>query len=541
MNTVKPNSRPRLPPASELVKSKSSLLNAQISPVSTATKSAASKLPEPQIPEIYDSIDTPVSTPTSDRPALPPLNNFASSPQVQEPASNSGSPQISKHTESNTTFEIPSQPAVAVITNDPHIPTSNYRWGTTNGALRSPENSNINSRVTPVSAPHGNRNTNGVNSRHLSPPPPFLMTNNNSNNNNTSTLPSFKSINHAVSKLPPLMSSLSTSPSLGNSRELPPPPLLATGSSPRQQPVVSMTVEPSVERQHSPGQAQHQHVQISRPGLQHPQQTYPYPQYQEPPNVYNHPQYQPYPPGHPIGPNQVSSNHPEITHRPLPINGGTHPYYPHHQHRQPMPPPHSHSGIYASQLPPNEQYSPPPTGSYQPPYYQHQNFHSQQGPSPMPYPIHGPPLNMVHSAGFSPMVGNPQMPGPHQFAMPANQQHPAQGPPQPLAGSMYPPPPGLQQAHLYYSDYQMRGAEMGGVYGNHQLIDIASSREIKRRTKTGCLTCRKRRIKVSTLFVSGIFTIFVVSLFPKESRHSWLGKLYFFCFFLFCFSDLQLY
>jgi hypothetical protein len=211
-----------------------------------------------------------------------------------------------------------------------------------------------------------------------------------------------------------------------------------------------------------------------------------------------------------------------MAHRFPPISGGTHPYYLNHQQRQPMPPPHSHPGMYTSQPPPNEQYPPPPPpGPYQPPYYQHQFFHHQQGPSPIPYPIPGPPLNMVHSAGFSPMAGNPQMSGPHQFAMPTNQQHPAQGPPpQPLAGSMYPAPPGLQQAHLYYSDYQMRGADMGSVYGNRQLMDIASSREIKRRTKTGCLTCRKRRIKVSTLFVSEISTIFVLSLFLKENRHS---------------------
>lgn len=72
-------------------------------------------------------------------------------------------------------------------------------------------------------------------------------------------------------------------------------------------------------------------------------------------------------------------------------------------------------------------------------------------------------------------------PRPHQYSYPP--------PPPPIP---YYPQPVYQQ---YYPQPMQQAISMPTHYKT-QILELASSREIKRRTKTGCLTCRKRRIKV---------------------------------------------
>lgn len=93
-----------------------------------------------------------------------------------------------------------------------------------------------------------------------------------------------------------------------------------------------------------------------------------------------------------------------------------------------------------------------------------------------------------------------QLPSLKHFSIPDFQspQHQSQ-PPQhaeyyPLPQSYYfhqPPQP------QYYATYHVKQQS----HGSHTIL--SSSREIKRRTKTGCLTCRKRRIKVSIFAQAG--------------------------------------
>lgn len=480
MSTVRQNTSIRLPSASEL--GKSSVPRIQTSPLpSTTAQLTESGLSDAKVPEVYNNIATPISTPNSDPPILPPLGNVASSLQTRETIK-PGLVKTSKsqHQDSNAGFSTSNQHISTEAGNSHANLTPNYRWGAANTALRSPTNNTNTTLVTPVSTPHGNKKStvDRLDSRKLLSPPQLLSMANN-------TLPSFKAINNGTAKLPPLVSSLKTSPPFSISRDLPPPPLLASASSPKQQPVFA--TQQHFEQQHLPHQFQQQPALIQHSTLPHTQQGYPHPQYQKPPNAYVHPQYQHYPPGVAIDSNQIPPHHLEMPQSSLPVSSNPHPHYLNYQQRQPIPP-HPHSGIYTSQLPPSEQYS--PSGPYQPPYYPHQYF--LQEPASLPHQQHGPPPNMVQPPGLLPIQGNPQNSGSHQFAMAPNQQHMAPClPPQPLAGSMYPPPPGLQQTYLYYPDYQARGPD----------IDIASSREIKRRTKTGCLTCRKRRIKVRIFFV----------------------------------------
>jgi hypothetical protein len=65
-------------------------------------------------------------------------------------------------------------------------------------------------------------------------------------------------------------------------------------------------------------------------------------------------------------------------------------------------------------------------------------------------------------------------------------------PPQPYYN--YQQPTGVSQPPQpqYYATYHVKQQS----HTHHTIL--SSSREIKRRTKTGCLTCRKRRIKVCT-------------------------------------------
>jgi hypothetical protein len=128
---------------------------------------------------------------------------------------------------------------------------------------------------------------------------------------------------------------------------------------------------------------------------------------------------------------------------------------------------------------------PPPQGQSNEPYRQSPG----QSNASLP-PMNLPPLRSIDTQSQA-----PSHPSSHQNEGPIQQQ---QG--QPMSGYYPPPPPpqGMQQHHgLTSSPHMMRYAPI--PQGDaHMMTGSRHKKEIKRRTKTGCLTCRKRRIKVGT-------------------------------------------
>jgi hypothetical protein len=141
-----------------------------------------------------------------------------------------------------------------------------------------------------------------------------------------------------------------------------------------------------------------------------------------------------------------------------------------------------------------------PTYTYPPPQGQQQSNEVYRG-SPQGANMSLPPLNLPPIR-----VQDGQQPPPPQ------QQQAQQ---QPMGSPLPPPPHGMpqyygHQAHPHAPPNQQMMANMGPAQYNpgmryqlppqHEQRVLSGGRhkkEIKRRTKTGCLTCRKRRIKVS--------------------------------------------
>jgi hypothetical protein len=126
---------------------------------------------------------------------------------------------------------------------------------------------------------------------------------------------------------------------------------------------------------------------------------------------------------------------------------------------------------------------PPPQGQSNEPY--------RQSPAASNVPL--PPMNLPPMRSVD---GQSQ-------AQSASQQAPQQnGDPLPQAvqpmQAYYPPPQGMQHPGqgITSSPHMMRYAPI--PQGDQRIMSGGRhKKEIKRRTKTGCLTCRKRRIKVS--------------------------------------------
>jgi hypothetical protein len=108
-------------------------------------------------------------------------------------------------------------------------------------------------------------------------------------------------------------------------------------------------------------------------------------------------------------------------------------------------------------------------GQQPPPPQQSQSQSQQSMGSPLPPPPHGMPQYYAHQA--------------HQ------QQHPHAPSGQQMMGGMG---PAQFNAAMRYQLPPQHGDQRVLSGGRHK-------KEIKRRTKTGCLTCRKRRIKVSAV------------------------------------------
>lgn len=79
------------------------------------------------------------------------------------------------------------------------------------------------------------------------------------------------------------------------------------------------------------------------------------------------------------------------------------------------------------------------------------------------------------------------------------QQQPQQPPASPIPG-YYPHPPGQHLPPPRQSITMQYGRPPLQCEDQRMMSGGRHKKEIKRRTKTGCLTCRKRRIKVSNVF-----------------------------------------
>lgn len=122
-----------------------------------------------------------------------------------------------------------------------------------------------------------------------------------------------------------------------------------------------------------------------------------------------------------------------------------------------------------------------------------------------------PPMNLPPLRSIDPQSQSqpPSHPPSHQNEGAAQQQGG-----QPMPGYHPPPPPPLGvQHHNHTSAPQLMRYAPIPQSDAHMMAGSRHKKEIKRRTKTGCLTCRKRRIKVSqcrfpretgdTLYTSG--------------------------------------
>ena len=134
-----------------------------------------------------------------------------------------------------------------------------------------------------------------------------------------------------------------------------------------------------------------------------------------------------------------------------------------------------------------------PSYAYPPPQGQSSNEPYRQSPAASSMPPAN--LNLPPIRG---MDGQSQMP-----AQPPGQQSSSPMPPgAPIPAYPYAPPPGQPMIPGQVGAYPQRYPLPAQNADARMMSGGRHKKEIKRRTKTGCLTCRKRRIKVSyRLFV----------------------------------------
>jgi len=154
----------------------------------------------------------------------------------------------------------------------------------------------------------------------------------------------------------------------------------------------------------------------------------------------------------------------------------------HHQHQQHHLPHHQYYANGQHLPSPDFRASPPGTASMSLPSIQH-----FEGSGVQAQPQYVP---AAHMNGASPMMHAPQYnPNMVQYA------------PQPMPPTMPSNAPNGHSAMMRYPippQAPMDSRNMSG--GKHR-------KEIKRRTKSGCLTCRKRRIKVCEIYLSCLLSI----------------------------------
>jgi hypothetical protein len=160
-----------------------------------------------------------------------------------------------------------------------------------------------------------------------------------------------------------------------------------------------------------------------------------------------------------------------------------------------------------------------PSYAYPPPQGQSTNEPYRQSPTSSTMPPTN--LNLPPIRGID---GQSQMP-PGQQASP-----PPLPPGQPMPAYPYVPPPGQPMIPGQVGPYPPQRYPLPAQNADARMMSGGRhKKEIKRRTKTGCLTCRKRRIKVSLCyFVSTLafsFQALVVSCLPCHRFASLVKKL----------------
>ena len=147
-----------------------------------------------------------------------------------------------------------------------------------------------------------------------------------------------------------------------------------------------------------------------------------------------------------------------------------------------------------------------------------QQMHSIQPAGHHPYTSNGhhtpEPYRDSPSQHHSQLPHPPPLPPIHQF-----EGNNMQSQPQYVHGAQMPPQPQYNPHQYQYQNGGMQPAPMPGnvaVNGQNGMMRFpippqgpmpmghargAKNKEVKRRTKTGCLTCRKRRIKVRSICI----------------------------------------
>ncbi|KAK0741946.1 hypothetical protein B0T21DRAFT_122685 [Apiosordaria backusii] len=170
-------------------------------------------------------------------------------------------------------------------------------------------------------------------------------------------------------------------------------------------------------------------------------------------------------------------------------------------------PPSSHYPYPPQAVPPPDPYRPTPTSLPSMRTLDHGHGHGHGHGQPQPPP---PQQHQQHGMALGGHMAAPMAPGPSSMGYHYVHPH-VYGLPDPSAGMRFAIPPGLAA--------DPRIAMSGGRH----------KKEIKRRTKTGCLTCRKRRIKVRTGFCFVVFPSFspvlvvAVGRFADWQCRGWLA------------------
>jgi hypothetical protein len=155
---------------------------------------------------------------------------------------------------------------------------------------------------------------------------------------------------------------------------------------------------------------------------------------------------------------------------------------------------------------------------HQPSMQMQQQHHSMQ-PHPYSNGHHTPDYRASPTQHNNALSHAPHLPPIHQFEGSAMQSQQPQYAPAPMNGAQMPHPPPYNPHQFQYANGPMQPPPMPSnlaINGQNAVMRYpippqgplpmaqaraAKNKEVKRRTKTGCLTCRKRRIKVSSSVV----------------------------------------
>lgn len=469
-------------------------------------------LPRIQVPE-YPMLSTPVATPN--------LDQFSQKQQQQQQVRN---PSPLPSLESLKDIKSSANP----VKNLPNI--SSLNLPSSKNFPPSSKNSHMVLPATPLQTPQTSTSSSWSSLEDNS----NKKSSKSSSNPNTTTLPSLKFLGEGLlrpasvsnTSLPPLISPQTQSESTKSmspvSRTTPPP---VNNSSSSNSPIKPRTSSPLAEPLNQSINSQRPETDAMMKSMTSPYKlangetinpNEPYtqmnPRYPPPPPPPPHPSHQQQMPSyHPPPPPQYhhSQPHPEYSPDssrqhppPMPPRDPQYPYPSPYNQQGPLPPhnqtPIPHQGYGPSYSPYGPSYYPSnsPQGSPYP--HQYNNYYEKPQGMPPQHPHHpqesSQQISMNNaSIGLGIYAGH-NTNGPDYYAMKQlphqHQMHPHLPPhmsPQQMAHHQLQ----HQSPHLMNSPVMMQHQQ-----GYKTMIEGQPTREIKRRTKTGCLTCRKRRIKV---------------------------------------------